>query len=140
MMNTTEKNRAIVTNVMAGLARGDAQPFGEVMTDDFVWRPMAVQGPWQAPLEGRAAVREFFASLYEQFDGRQTTIADRIFADGDTVVVEARGGGVMTKRGERYANNYCLVFCLASGKLVEVREYMDTAFADARLDPLRAEA
>ena len=92
---------------MAGLAKGDTQPFGEVITDDFVWRSMAVEGAWRIAAKGRAAVREYFAALYEQFAGRQTTVPEHIFADGETVIVEARGGGVMTKRGERYANNYC---------------------------------
>ena len=135
-MNPTEKNRAIVTDIMSALAWGDTRPFSEAMADDFTWRTMAVEGPWCGALRGRAEVGEFFAALYRQFAARQATIADRIFADGDTVIVEAKGGGVTTKRGERYANKYCLLFHLENGKLVEVREYLDTAYANTRLDPI----
>lgn len=134
-MNTTEKNRALVAEIMAGLAEGDATAFARAMTDDFVWRTMAVEGAWSGAVRGRAAVRAYFDALYAQFDRRQTTIADRIIADGDCVVVEAHGGGVMTRRGAPYANRYCFVFTLQNGRLAEVREYMDTALADARLDP-----
>ena len=36
-------------------------------------------------------------------------------------------------RGEDYNNSYCFVIRMRGGKLVELREYMDTALAEARL-------
>ena len=56
-----------------------------------------------------------------------------ISADGDRVVVEARGQG-RTKRGESYNNNYCYVIEMKDGKMRELREYLDTALGDERLD------
>ena len=35
--------------------------------------------------------------------------------------------------GKRYDNDYCFVFRMQDGKIVEVREYMDTILADAAL-------
>jgi ketosteroid isomerase-like protein len=65
-------------------------------------------------------------------------VAQRILADGDFVVVEARGANV-TKTGAPYNNNYCFVFRLAGGKLAEVTEYMDTELVTAALgDPSTA--
>jgi ketosteroid isomerase-like protein len=34
-----------------------------------------------------------------------------------------------------YNNRYCLVIRMKDGKMREVREYMDTALAEAVLDP-----
>jgi ketosteroid isomerase-like protein len=51
------------------------------------------------------------------------------------VIVEARGDNV-TRTGERYDNEYCFVFRLSGGKIVEVKEYSNTALIDAVLgDP-----
>jgi hypothetical protein len=43
---------------------------------------------------------------------RRRTVAHGFIADGDHVVVEARGE-MMTKAGVRYDNEYCLVYRLA---------------------------
>jgi uncharacterized protein len=48
------------------------------------------------------------------------------------LVVLARGQ-VRTIRGEDYNNSYCFVSRMRDGKMVELREYMDTALAEARL-------
>ena len=55
-----------------------------------------------------------------------------IIAEDDRVVVLARGE-VKTVRGEDYNNSYCFVLTMRDGKIVELREYMDTALAEARL-------
>jgi ketosteroid isomerase-like protein len=62
------------------------------------------------------------------------SVAQRIIAEDDLVVVEARGDNI-AKSGARYDNHYCMVFQLADGKIVEVREYMDSALAEAILGP-----
>ena len=56
----------------------------------------------------------------------------RFIADGDYVVVEARGDNV-TKTGARYDNDYCLVFRLENGKIKEVREYCDSVLTEQAL-------
>jgi len=63
---------------------------------------------------------------------RARTIAHRFIADGDYVVVEARGDNV-TKTGIRYDNDYCLVFRLENGKIKEVREYCDSVLTEQAL-------
>ena len=59
----------------------------------------------------------------------------RLIAEGDLVVVEARGRNV-TQDGKTYNNTYCNVLRLESGKIREWTEYCDTALVDAVLgDP-----
>jgi uncharacterized protein len=69
-----------------------------------------------------------------------TTIPVRLTAEGDTVVVEARGHNT-TKEGKAYNNVYCNVLQLEHGRLKEWIEYCDTALVDAVLgDPADAVA
>ena len=70
--------------------------------------------------ENRAALTRAFHDL------------EMVLADGDHVVVLARGD-TMTTEGQRYNNDYCFVFRLEAGKIVSVREYLDTKLADAVL-------
>ena len=75
---------------------------------------------------------ELFPALRARIEGRIKMIPQRVLADGDHVVVEARGDNV-TKAGAPYNNSYCFVFRLAGGKLAEVTEYMDTELVTAAL-------
>jgi ketosteroid isomerase-like protein len=85
---------------------------------------------------GRAA--RFAGAAARKAGRRSRTVAHRFIAEGDYVIVEARGDNV-TKAGQRYDNEYCFVFRLSDGKISEVKEYSDTALIDAVLgDPLEA--
>ena len=57
--------------------------------------------------------------------GRIRVTATRLVAEGDLVIVEAKGSNT-TKAGKPYNNTYCFVFRVTGGKLQEVTEYMDT--------------
>ncbi len=46
-------------------------------------------------------------------------------AEGDQVVVEFEGEG-RTKDGRDYNNRYCSVFRIANGRIIHIREYLDT--------------
>jgi uncharacterized protein len=50
------------------------------------------------------------------------------------IVIQCRGH-VTTKRGQRYANEYCYVCRLSGGKLRELIEYGDTGLISQVLDP-----
>jgi uncharacterized protein len=65
---------------------------------------------------------------------RTRTVAHRFTADGDVVVVEAKGDNV-TPEGVRYDNDYCLVFRLEDGKIKEIREYCDSVLTEKALGP-----
>jgi uncharacterized protein len=47
-------------------------------------------------------------------------------------VVEARGE-MRTRAGVPYNNEYCLIYRLKDGKIVEFREYCDSALTEAVL-------
>ena len=128
----TAENKELLQDIFSATARGDSRPLVEAMADDFRWI-IAGKGRWSRSYDGKQAVlTELFPALRERIEGRIKMIPQRVFADGDHVVVEARGDNV-TKAGQRYDNSYCFVFRLAGGKLAEVTEYMDTELVTSAL-------
>ncbi len=91
---------------------------------------------WSGTFDGKEAVlRDLLGPLRGKLMARSRTVAHRFFADGDHVIVEARGDNV-TREGKPCNNEYCFVFCLSEGKIREVMEYADTALVEAVLgDP-----
>ncbi|HEY0682068.1 MAG TPA: nuclear transport factor 2 family protein [Steroidobacter sp.] len=134
MTSVTESNRAIVTGIMEALSRGDLQPFGEAMADDFTWHMIGTT-PWSGTFTGKAHIRERLTRpLFTQFGTHYTNTPKRILADADFVVVECRGN-VTTKTGKPYCNTYCLVIRMHEGKMVELTEYLDTDLVNSALEP-----
>lgn len=73
-----------------------------------------------------SVLRDLYGHVRRLAEGPKRTIPHRFIADGDHVAVEARGG-MVTKAGLRYDNEYCLIFRLENGKIVEVTKYLDSA-------------
>jgi len=69
---------------------------------------------------------------------RPRTVAFNFIAEGDYVVVEARGDNV-TRSGLRYDNQYCMVWRIENGKIKEIKEYCDSALVERVLGPFPAE-
>jgi ketosteroid isomerase-like protein len=129
---TAADNKRIIAEAFDGLSRSDPRALRDAMADDFTW---IIEGQcrFSRAYEGKAAVLgELFRPLFANFATDYRNFADEIIAEGDRVVVLARGE-VKTVRGEDYNNSYCFVLRMKDGKIVELREYMDTALAEARL-------
>lgn len=122
-------NRSALQAVFEAMAIGNTRPFGELMADDCVWFTPG-QSVWSGTWRGKKMMNEqLFAPLYKRFEGKYTNHASRFIAEGDVVVVEARGRATL-KGGGDYSNTYCFVCEFgAGGKLVRVSEYMDTDLA-----------
>jgi ketosteroid isomerase-like protein len=120
-------NKELLQRLFADVALGNAKPFVEAMADDFRW-VIAGDSCWSGTYEGKETVmKEFFPKLRAVL-ARRATRATRFIAEGDQVVVEARGDNT-TRSGLPYNNSYCLVYTVREGKLREVVEYMDTDLA-----------
>ena len=132
--SVTESNRAIITAVMEALSRGDRQPFGDAMAEDFTWHMIGTT-PWSGTFVGKSDVLErIIRPLFNQFATQYTNTPTRILADDDFVVVECRGN-VMTKAGKPYCNTYCYVIRMRDGKMAELTEYFDTKLVSSALEP-----
>lgn len=132
---TPAENKQLLQNIFAELAQGNSRPLVESMAEDFRW---TVTGStrWSRSYNGKETVlKELLAPLRSMIADRIRTIAHQFIAEGDYVVVEARGNNV-TKAGLPYNNEYCFVVRLTDGKLREITEYMDTALVTTVLGDL----
>jgi uncharacterized protein len=136
---TAADNKQLLQGIFAALAEGDGRPLVDAMAEDFRWT-IAGASSWSRVYDGKTVVlAELFALLRARLAPPIRTIAHRIVAEDDIVVIEARGNNA-TRDGERYENTYCFVFRVVDGRLAEVTEYMDTALAEQALGKGSAEA
>ena len=128
------ENKETIRRVYAALETGNRDAFGASVHPDYVWR-LAGQSDWSRRFEGQDAVRrDLLAPLFHLFAGTYVARAINLIADGDQVVAEVRGD-VMTKSGQRYDNQYCLIFRFRDGKIAEIIEYCDTDLLTRVLGP-----
>ncbi len=129
---STAENRELVRSLFAETARGNGRVLLDALAEDARWTVTGTTR-WSRTYEGKAAiVAGIFRPLVEIIDGPIKTIAERVHADGDFVIVEARGDN-RTRAGKPYCNRYCFVFRVEGGKIEEVTEYLDTELVTAAL-------
>jgi uncharacterized protein len=129
------ENKQLLQHVFAELAAGNAQPFTDILSDQVQWRITGTTA-WSRTFAGKTAVlAELLTPLRARIAGRIQVTADRFIAEGDFVVVEARGRST-TRQGKPYNNSYCWIYRFTNGEVMELTEYLDTALvADALGDP-----
>ena len=130
-------NKQLMQEIFARVAVGDGALFVEHLADDVVLR-VSGQYSWSRTFKGKESVlRDLFGVVRERTTGVRKTIPLRFIADGDLVVVEGRGEKT-AKTGVPYNNEYCLIYRLREGKIVEITEYNDTALCERVLGPFTA--
>lgn len=126
---TVATNKQLVRDAFEAMGRSDIRPLYDLMRDDFAWI-IEGQSRFSRSYEGKEAVkRDLLDILFQAFATPYCFTIDEIIAEGDRVVVLGRGE-VKTRAGKDYNNSYCFVLRLADGKLVELREYLDTALVE----------
>jgi ketosteroid isomerase-like protein len=130
---SASENKQLLQHIFAELSQGNSKPFVESLADDVRWTIIGTT-KWSRTFDGKQAVlTELIGPLRAQFTDPIRVTAHRFIAEGDNVVVEARGQAT-TKAGKAYNNTYCWVFRLADSKVQELTEYMDTALVTVVLD------
>ena len=125
MNMSVAENKQLVQSIFAGLAEGNPKMLVDSMDDKVRWR-ISGESQWSKTFDGkRVVLTELFGLLLTKIADRFRIIAYRFIAEGDLVVVEARGDNI-TKTGARYNNSYCFVIRIAEGRLQEITEYADT--------------
>jgi ketosteroid isomerase-like protein len=131
----SEDNRALLRSIFDQLAVGNGRPLVDAMADDCRW---VFPGNWSwagtwAPK--REIVGSLLRPLMAQFRSYRSE-ADLILADGDRVMVQARGCAT-TRRGDEYHQTYCMIYTVVGGRLTEIVEHCDTALVERVLEPVR---
>ena len=122
-------NKQAIVTAFEAMGRSDIAPLVALMTEDFAW---VIEGRsrFSRRYEGKEAVRkELLQPLFDAFATPYRFTIDEVIGEGDRVVVLGRGE-VRTKTGFDYNNSYCFVLRMAEGRLVELREYLDTALVE----------
>lgn len=130
-------NKKLMQDIFAAVARGERGAYVDRLADDVI---MTVTGQysWSRTFRGKESVmRDLYGYVASRVNGGRRTIPIRVLADEDWVVVEAVGD-MTTKEGTRYDNQYCLLYRLHDGKIVEIREYNDSILCERVLGPYPA--
>jgi hypothetical protein len=128
------ENKKLMQQIFAAVARGERATYVDHLADDVT---MTVTGKysWSRTFRGKESVmRDLYGYVASRLQGQRRTIPGRILADEDWVVVEAVAD-MTTKEGVRYDNQYCLLYRLRDGKIVEIREYNDSILCERVLGP-----
>jgi len=121
-----------------GFRQRSGTTFADNLAEDAVWI-VTGQYSWSHEFKGRDAIQNGLMGHFRSFfEGRPRTVAFNFIAEGDYVVVEARGDNV-TKAGLRYDNQYCMVWRIEDGSIKQIKEYCDSALVERVLGPFPAE-
>lgn len=131
------ENKKLVQQVYTDSANRSGTTFADHLADDVRW-VVTGQYSWSRSFEGPDAVLNgLMGHVRSRLRQRPRTIAFNFVAEGDYVVVEAKGDNV-TNEGQRYDNDYCIVWRLENGKIKSVKEYCDSVLVEKVLGPFPA--
>jgi uncharacterized protein len=123
--NASESNKQIVLQAYAALKAGDVPGYFDTMTEDVTVTYFG-NHRFSRTFRGKADIMEnFVPPLLDRLEGPIKITVTNAMAEGDQVFVEAQGEA-RTKDGLDYNNLYGIVLKLKNGKIVGIREYMDT--------------
>lgn len=125
-------NKKLVQQIYADAANRSGTTFVDNLADDVRW-VVTGQYSWSQVFVGKDAIlNDLMGHVRALLEERTRTVAHNFIAEGDYVVVEARGDNI-TKAGVRYDNDYCMVWRLENGRIKEIREYCDSALVERAL-------
>jgi uncharacterized protein len=123
-----EANKALVATFFATFSSGNVPAILDMMDDEGSWwvsgRLEGMSGSYSKASFG--PLLEGAKALYVDKALRITPIS--MIAEGDKVAVEAEGYAALTD-GRVYDPGYHFLVTVREGKILDVREYMDTAHA-----------
>jgi len=122
-MNSAIANKTIVNQFFEALNGGNIDAVVNAYADDGYVNTMG-----STLISGQFSKDQVAASaggIFEVFpDGLKFTVQDMV-AEGDKVAVEAESLGEHIS-GQTYNNQYHFLFEFRNGKLIKLKEYMDT--------------
>jgi ketosteroid isomerase-like protein len=130
-------NKKLVQQIYTDAANRSGTTFIDNVAADVRW-VVTGQYSWSRTFEGRdAVVNGLHGHVRSLLAERARTVAFNFVAEGDFVVVEAKGDNV-TKSGVRYDNDYCMVWRVEDGRIREIKEYCDSVLTEKALGPFPA--
>ncbi|HTV95199.1 MAG TPA: nuclear transport factor 2 family protein [Steroidobacteraceae bacterium] len=131
----SEENKKVAIRFIEAFSRGDAEAAKSCLAPDAVaiakgFGKLSGSRSYEIILATTGAFKDVIPS------GLRPAI-QAVTGEGDRVAVEFEGDATLAN-GERYCNQYCMVFTLRDGKIKQVNEYFCTILADEKIGPLLA--
>lgn len=122
----TEQNKQIVRNFWTSFYEADVEKAFTYLDDNVVWKAMGVKG--KLPISGEMNKKE----IGELIVNVKTAIPKGLefkmlgfIAEGNRVANEVESNGELTN-GRIYNNLYHFLIEISNGKIIKIKEYMDT--------------
>jgi ketosteroid isomerase-like protein len=131
----SEENKKVVVKFIEAFSAGNAEAAAQCLAPDAVTYAKGfgkLSGP--RPYELIVATTATFKDIIPT--GLRPSFKS-VIADGDKVAVEFEGDATLAN-GERYCNQYAMIFTLQAGRIKQVNEYYCTILADEKILPLLA--
>jgi ketosteroid isomerase-like protein len=129
---STVNNKQRIAQLWHAFATRDETLIASFFQDDAVWiapanNATAVALGVTSGFTGAANIARFIAKDFGRLYADGVIVEFRgLYADGDTVITETRLRATLSN-GRSYDNEYCFAFELSDGRVIAMREYMDTA-------------
>ncbi len=125
-------SRTVIERYVAAVQVRDADAIRDCFAEDATWwlgGELPLSGTWR----GRDAIlSDFLGSIPRLYQTETISLEiTSLIAEGETVALEWTSRA-LTAAGEDYENRCAGVFTVRDGRIVAVREYMDTQYAAAK--------
>ena len=123
------QNTQVIKDAYAAFQRGDIKTILDSLDENVVWQGViGTEGvlPQSGVRRGRAAVAEFFKQVSDTTDFTEFT-PETFVAQGDIVVGLGRYSAKLKPSGGTMSSSWVMVFTLKNGKVIDFKEYSDSA-------------
>lgn len=128
-----QQNVEIVKRGYEAFGRGDIQALLDLFADDIEWTsPGPPELPTAGTRRGRQQVAEFFQVIDQVFEIQQFE-PTAFVAQGDLVVALGTDTARIKATGKVVTEDWAHAFTVRGGKIVKMREYIDTSAVVAGL-------
>ena len=122
---SNSKREEAIRRAFAGVANGQPEALLDLLDDEVRWTILG-SAPFSGTYNGKSdLIERLLMPLSEILDGHLRIEIDSIIESADFATVQARGFS-KTRDGREYNNTYCYVYRFQEGKIIEVKEYLDT--------------
>lgn len=122
-MSLEQQNKQRVNDFFAAMNRGDSTAIVEAYADDGYVQTMGhtlISGQY-----GKEQITAAAGAIFANFPQGLAFTINGMTAEGERVAVEAESDGLHIS-GKHYRNQYHFLFIFRAGKLVTLKEYLDT--------------
>jgi ketosteroid isomerase-like protein len=120
-----DENKRLLEQIYVEISKGNLEPLMDHLAEDAEWTIIGtteLSGTFRGKQE---IVERMVRPLGAALDGHVEFTFERFLAEGDHVVMQARGRGT-AKTGRPYNNTYCIVSRITDGQIREMTDYVDT--------------